>query len=812
MASILHGLLCGLVLVRLHRPPGRELLEVPAVDALTATFTRGIAFGLVALAVLMARRSLGGRSPSTWLAGVALGTFLEGVLGGFGREADGGSLPFAVIGLVLFVMRERRLDGPPADHEEPATLGRTTLILAGTGLGLGFEGLARHVRRLGAGLAADDAVFTATLSVILMIGALCLGPRPARRGARSIAGVLLPICGAALLAGLVALRGMVTGPGLRSQLGRFGLDAADYGQPLVDLAVAGSVFSLPAVLAGAVLARARRRGELALLLLGAGVGVAGSAPLLQGSLDADLSALPHSGTLVTLGIATLGLASLLDALSRLTGGRELLSIVQLGLGMAALGIGLAGTPERMPLQHWTRFPVQPRLSFETPEGLFMVLPGATPGVEQVLLNGHTLTPSEEEALADGKRLELSLSLPGMDAPTRVLLVGQLTPGRAVALARAGVEQLDVSASWWRVADRLNETLFSDTPSLAPERLGLVTRTCSPAEASGLLEEGVYDLVIVPAASGRLPLVPDLEAPEGTVIVVWYEGRDDVAVRSFQGPVLVSTSGLGHLAIAAVSGVEPSLEPAANAPAFLPAGPPIGRGSNLAWMGERASRRGDRADSGLAMRLASGSEGTPWEILTRAFADHTSAQIESSPWATLAEATELDEAALDLFVDAAITGAGDLWTRELGSGLAEVLVGKRDVEGIYRWIEPIAEVWGAGWIEGSLALASADLESLEPDSAVERLTPLFSMDDPNLEIGTLLARAQRDAGLGSESLVTLRTLARTGPLPRSVRRDFALALAAAGELEEARRVGLPLLAGDEDHDHADEELAEALGEH
>ena len=110
MASILHGLLCGLVLVRLHRPPGRELLEVPAVDALTATFTRGIAFGLVALAVLMARRSLGGRSPSTWLAGVALGTFLEGVLGGFGREADGGSLPFAVIGLVLFVMRERRLD------------------------------------------------------------------------------------------------------------------------------------------------------------------------------------------------------------------------------------------------------------------------------------------------------------------------------------------------------------------------------------------------------------------------------------------------------------------------------------------------------------------------------------------------------------------------------------------------------------------------------------------------------------------------------------------------------------------------------
>ena len=59
---------------------------------------------------------------------------------------------------------------------------------------------------------------------------------------------------------------------------------------------------------------------------------------------------------------------------------------------------------------------------------------------------------------------------------------------------------------------------------------------------------------------------------------------------------------------------------------------------------------------------------------------------------------------------------------------------------------------------------------------------------------------------------LRTLARTGPLPRSVRRDFALALAAAGELEEARRVGLPLLAGDEDHDHADEELAEALGEH
>ena len=64
MARFIHGLLCGLVLLRLHRPLGRELLEVPAVSAADALSARSIALLGVAGAVLLARRSIGACQPA----------------------------------------------------------------------------------------------------------------------------------------------------------------------------------------------------------------------------------------------------------------------------------------------------------------------------------------------------------------------------------------------------------------------------------------------------------------------------------------------------------------------------------------------------------------------------------------------------------------------------------------------------------------------------------------------------------------------------------------------------------------------------
>ena len=111
-----------------------------------------------------------------------------------------------------------------------------------------------------------------------------------------------------------------------------------------------------------------------------------------------------------------------------------------------------------------------------------------------------------------------------------------------------------------------------------------------------------------------------------------------------------------------------------------------------------------------------------------------------------------------------------------------------------------------WPEGDVALALAALEELDPAAAVARLAPLFAERPDDVELGEVLARAHRAAGEASSELAVLRVLAAHAPLPRPVRRRYCLALAAAGETDEARRVGADLLAADPD----DEELGAALG--
>lgn len=810
MARFVHGLLCGLVLLRLHRPLGRELLEVPAVPAADALAARSIALLGVAAAVLLARRSLGARSLAPWIVGAAVAVALEGLGGGFGREADGGSLPFAVLGLVLFTLRDARERGVPADAEEPRENSLPGLALMGAGLALGLEGLARHLRRLGAGLVADDAAFAATFAVLVALGAVTVGRALPRRGPRAAVGLSAVLAGGGLLAGLVALRGLATPPGMRTQLGRFGLDASDFGTVPVDAALGASVLVVTALFLGATLVHLRRRVELAAWLAGAAIGLQLVPALLTGPGDAGLAELPCSARLVPIGLALVGVGGALDALGRLARARAAVPFAQLGLSFAALAPALVLSPAAVPLQHWTRFPVAPRLVFESPEGLFLVRPGANPGVEEVVLDGRPIAPSPEAAPADRARLELALSLLGDGARARgprVLLVGQLTPGRALVFARAGVVHLERTAAWWRVMERLEAALFADTPELTPAALGLAGGVVDPAAAAGKLERGEYDLVVVPAVPGRLPLVPRVHAADGLPVVVWFDGASAAAARAFEGPVLVSSAGLEDLAVGAVFGVVPATEPGREAPPFLEAGPAAPREHTYRWMSTRPARRGPRAITALAQRLEQANSETPWELVTRAYARHAEAQVESSPWASRAEATELDDDALELLVEAATTGAHDPWTLALVSGLADVLRGKRDVERVYRYVEPIHDVWPVPWRAGVLALAAADLEGLDPVGAAARLEPLFAEDPADVDAGALLARARREAGDPDGELAVLRELAANTALPRPVLRDYALALARAGELETARQLARPLL--DADHEHEDTELREAL---
>ena len=772
MASLVHGLLAGILLTRWQHPLGRELLDVPAVPAGTALAARSTALLAVALAVLLARPSLEGRTRGTWLAGLALGAAGEGLLARFGRESDGGNLVFAALGLVLFALREaRRGASRSARSASPPPLARGALALAGAGLALGFEGLARLVRRLGPGLVADDAVLTAVLSALLALGALGLGRAlPGGRAgearpARSLEGIALGLAGAALVASLAALVSQSSPQGLRASLARFGLDPADCGSARVDGVLGLVAFVLPALFAGAALHGLRRRDELASLVVGAAFGLQLVPPLLAPSPGASLAELarsgPHAGRLVAVGVGLVAAGVLLDALARRARKRSAASLAQALVGVALLvpALALRGRPLPAP-PPWSRFPQPVALAFETPEGRFLVQPGPV-GLGAVTLDHRPIAPPAAGARLDAECLRRALALlpaPVRERGARVLLVGQLTPGRALVLAEESVARLDRSAAWWREMERLEAEVFAATPQWRAAQLGLDGAVLSPIEARERVGAGEYDVVLVPPVAGRLPLVPRPDLPEGTIAVVWYDAESEAAARDFGAPLLVAADGLERLALGAVFGLEqePAAEPRAGTGPFVAAGGPSARGRTVAWMRERVPRRGPRSLAALAERLAHANSDNGWRLVTRAFAEHASVQEESSPWATSEEATELDEGALVSLVEALSTGARDPWSEELAGGLARVLRGKRDVEGIWRWIEPIAAIWRP-WRAGDLALALAEIESLDAPAAVARLEPLLAADPADVEVGELLARALREAGESARELALLRAL-------------------------------------------------------
>jgi len=815
MASLVHGLLAGILLTRWQHPLGRELLDVPGVPAGTALAARSTALLAVALAILLSRHSLEGRTRGTWLAGLALGAMGEGLFARLGREADGGNLVFAALGLVLFALRDARR--PVLAEASPTSLARGALALAGAGLALGFEGLARTARRFGPGLVADDAVLTAVFAALLALGALGLGRAlPGGRAgearpARPSEGFALALSGASFLASLAALGAQGTPQGLRAALARFGLHPADCGSARVDGVLGLVAFVLPALFAGAALHGLRRRDELASLTVGAALGLQLAPAVLAPRAGASLAELartgPHSGRLVAVGVGLVAVGVLVDALARRARERSAASVWQALVGLALLvpAFTLRGRPRPVPAP-WAIFPQPVALAFETAEGQFLVQPGAA-GLGLVRLDQRPIAPPAAGARLDAECLRRSLALlpaAARERGARVLLVGQLTPGRALVLAHAGVARLDRSAAWWPVMERLEHELFATTPQWRPAELGLGGAVLPFLEARERVRAGEYDLVLVPPVAGRLPLVPRPELPPGTIAVVWYDGESEPAVRDYDPAVLVAADGLERLALGAVLGLqpEPALEPRAGAGPFVASGRPSARGRTVAWMDERVPRRGPRSLAALAERLARANADNPWRLLATAFARHTAAQVESSPWATSEAATELDEGALIDLVEGLSTGARDPWSEELADGLARVLRGKRDVEGIRRWIEPIAEIWRP-WREGDLALAVAELESLEPGAAVARLESLFAADPGDLEAGELLARALREAGERARELEVLRTLFEGGSATRSLRRSYALALARADRLDEARRVGAPLL------EEGDEELQRAL---
>jgi len=178
--------------------------------------------------------------------------------------------------------------------------------------------------------------------------------------------------------------------------------------------------------------------------------------------------------------------------------------------------------------------------------------------------------------------------------------------------------------------------------------------------------------------------------------------------------------------------------------------------------ERPEERWRRARVALLERLAEANG----DELTAGLAKHLAVQALSSPWAGRAERTELDPDALTHLLAAAIAGEPDRLTRGVWDGLAAVLVGKRDVEAIWEWVEPVAEEWG-DWFEGEVALAHADLESLDVDAAAARVAALTPPTRPAgiarwRALRRALARGYKDEDRLDEARAMVQQLLKEDP--------------------------------------------------
>ncbi|MEE8467875.1 MAG: tetratricopeptide repeat protein, partial [Planctomycetota bacterium] len=222
------------------------------------------------------------------------------------------------------------------------------------------------------------------------------------------------------------------------------------------------------------------------------------------------------------------------------------------------------------------------------------------------------------------------------------------------------------------------------------------------------------------------------------------------------------------------------------PTLVRAGEPGPAPSILGWLRTRPEARRRHALVDICTRLDEANAAGEWSSLTAGLLRHYEGQLRNPPWKTIAQNTELVTEALVHLQEAALRAEPDHFTRQVWNGLARILVGKRDVPGIYRWIEPVAGAWSP-WIPGELALAHAEVESLEPAEAIARLAPLADERPQDASLAEGLARALDAAGVHASAAERWSVVLAQRPSDRRVLRALAVSLLDAGMSPEARAV-------------------------
>ncbi|MFN0243767.1 MAG: tetratricopeptide repeat protein [Planctomycetota bacterium] len=799
MRTLLNAAIVGALLSMMRVPLGVDLTQWAAVDPRAAYGVRALALLLAALGTWNARGVRTG-----WFAALALGFAVHALL--VARVWSPASVTELWIVWVLAVPallwpRSASETPPQIDEPRPRLLEMFGLAICGGGVALVLEGVARHLRLFGAGLAQDDSLFALVLVAWIAIGALSFGWLAAstRPG-----GIALPVCLALAAAGGYAsfrvVTSIATSRGLDTYIRRFNLDTSLHGMWKYDALLAASCFVVPALLIGAALSGSKRRERWSSPVLGAAVGVF----LVPAILARDPGAVADerelfSAHLIPIGTLTAVAGAVVAIFAHMSSTARARGIALAPLLAAALLPAFVRVDAQFVLAPWRVMPVIPDLVFESPAGLITIEP-TRGGLAQATLDRRAITPDTETADDDVQRLMLSVdALPSavrVRPALRVLLVGQLTPIRSVALLDVGAGSVDRTGAWWESMPRIEAALFGAT-ALPPGEI------VAPADARRRIADGRYDLVLALPVEGDAPVPVNLDVPNTTTLVAWAFLDQPLPRRDFGQHVMLYADGLESptMALLRNAGATPSAEP--TSPLIVDPGTPVRTPTPFEWLGLRKFERTHRAHTLAAQRFANAAHGTLDQDLTAGMASFYAAQVHSSQFETREQQTELPADCLELFRSTALARTPNVFVRKLWEELAEILVGKRWIEEIFRYVQPIAERY-APWPTLEFALARAEIEALDASSARARLEQLSRAHPLQPQYTYWLGRVQRDGGDLVGAAHSWRRVRELAPDDSVVRRELAIVLLRLGE-PEGRRLAEEILRASPD----DEEMQALL---
>lgn len=756
MKRFILGSILGVAVSTLRAQPGQTLFEFPAAGALSSYGMRAVALLSCALALFHARSLFHERRQNTvLLLGITIGFVLHGL---FILPLQSSPCRILMVAAAIAPPLLARLlrRGPRTPAPEETGLGTLALVgvaLCAIGVTVALEGTARQARLLGAGASLDDTIFGGVFLALATFGGVAFARTLAQirddwgRG-RALETALVLSAGLTLLSQR-ALETLSTNGGLRQFMRRYGEETVNYGMLGYDGILAVAVWIAPAFALGTAIACARRASELTAIAGGAAIGCL--VILIPGE--------PSNVALIERGILVASVGALAAASLRPKRSDGL----PITIALAAVAVGLVSpfvTEPRATMIHgpWKRFPVAPSMAFETTIGLVTVAPGGA-DVDVVGINGVQMTPDLAQAGADRNQIVASVEL--LDEMTvatgfNVLLIGQLTPGRALTLTDLGARRIDRTAAWHQTMPRLEERLFTERGhDLPPGEI------LSPSDARQRF--GSFDLVLALPVKGPAPLLPtdfDAEAEGSPLVVLWVDGGYGIHRRNLGRPVLLSSGGVQDLAVGLVY---PNLEEESGLASIF--APSIGFDRLTTWRdGQlRSPRRHQLGLTRFTQALAASNADGNLGKFARGLTLHHAAQQRSSIFETPEQTIETSDEALGELFDALGPGsAPGAFARETWNGISIALIGKRDILSVYRYLEPLAERWGP-WPELQIALAIADMESLEPADALARLQD-FERAPVSLKARALdlSARAQAELGDHAGASRTLRQLGELAP--------------------------------------------------